>query len=92
MTQIFSEPRKTENGMENLHFGCVLIYLDDVIVFSKSYEKHVEDLDCVLKRLLGAGVHLNPKKCFYFRKSVHYLGHIVNEDGIAPDPAKILAI
>ena len=52
-----------------------LVYLDDVIVFSKDYEEHLDHLDHVLGLLKEAGIKLKLKKCFFFKEEVEYLGH-----------------
>ena len=69
-----------------------LCYIDDVIVFSSSFEEHLFDLDRVLDRFRKANLKLKPTKCELARKSVHFLGHVVSADGISPDPEKIRTI
>eukprot|EP00171_Calliarthron_tuberculosum_P013936 IDg13936t1 len=54
-----------------------LVYLDDVIVFSKTYEEHLTHLDQVLTALKGAGVTLQLRKCEFFTDRIKYLGHII---------------
>ena len=54
-----------------------LVYLDDVIVFSKDQETHLDHLDTVLSLLRNEGVSLKLKKCFFFRPKVDYLGHVI---------------
>ena len=63
-------------------------YLDDVIVFSKSFENYVDHVRQVLQRLLANGTKLKPENCKLFQK---YLGQIVTSDGYRPDPSKINA-
>jgi len=60
-----------------------LVYLDDVIVYSKSVEEHIEHLDHVLELLRGAGATLKLKKCHFFRPSVDYLGHVIRPGQLA---------
>jgi len=67
---------------------CV-IYLDDIIIFSETYEEHLERIDLVISRLKAANLKLGPDKCHFFLKKVHFLGHIVSGEGIETDPAKI---
>jgi len=78
--------------MSGLHLDVCLVYLDDIIVFSKTIEEHLERLVRVLDRLRSAGLKLKPEKCSLFRRSVSFLGHVVSEAGIATDPEKILAV
>ena len=54
-----------------------LIYLDDVIIYSKSMEEHIDHVDEVLRCLSAAGVTLKIKKCKFFTSTVEYLGHII---------------
>jgi len=65
------------------------IYLDDVIVVSKSFEEHIKHLTMILERIRSAGMKLSPKKCHLFRDKVRYVGHIVSAAGIEADPDKI---
>jgi len=54
-----------------------LVYLDDVIVFSRSPEEHLQHLDEVLTRLGKVGVTLKASKCHFFQEEVEYLGHVI---------------
>ena len=66
-----------------------LVYLDDVIIFSESYEQHLMDIRKVFSLLQRANLKLKLKKCQFMKKSVDYLGHVISTEGIAPDPNKI---
>ena len=68
--------------------SCV-IYLDDVLIFSKTFEQHLEDVDNVLEKIRKAGLKLSPKKCHFFKDEVKFLGHVVSKEGLQTDPAKI---
>lgn len=65
------------------------IYLDDIIIVSKSFEEHMDHLSKVFSRIRHAGMKLSPKKCHLFRDKVRYVGHIVSADGIEADPDKV---
>ena len=65
------------------------MYLDDVIVFSKTLEEHLERLGGVFQKLREAGLKLKPSKCKFFKDRIAYLGHIVSKAGIETDPKKI---
>ena len=69
--------------------GGVLVYIDDLILFSKSEEEHAELLGRVLRRLTQAGLSLKPEKCYYFQEKIDYLGHEVSAKGIFPLQANI---
>ena len=81
--------RLMEKCLEGLHLNICLIYLDDVIIFSRSYEEHIDRLEQVFRRLQECGLKLAPKKCHFFKKKVRYVGYIVSADGIEADPDKI---
>ncbi|MEW8546534.1 MAG: reverse transcriptase domain-containing protein [Candidatus Thiodiazotropha sp.] len=84
--------RLMERVFAGLTFLILLIYLDDIIVYSKTFEEHLENLKTVFERLKGANLKLNPKKCNLLCNKVAFLGHEVSEQGIATDPAKIESV
>lgn len=65
------------------------VYLDDIIIYSGSFEDHIRDIEEILNRLKAAGLKLKPSKCQFLKSEVKYLGHIVSAEGVRPDPAKI---
>ena len=69
-----------------------LTYIDDVIVFSASFEQHLTRLRAVLERIAKAGLRLKTAKCQFVQRQVKYLGHVVSEQGIEPDPQKTQAV
>eukprot|EP00731_Ephydatia_muelleri_P029836 Em0021g359a len=69
-----------------------LTYIDDVIVFSASFEQHLTRLRAVLDRIAKAGLRLKTAKCQFVQRQVKYLGHVVSEQGIEPDPQKTQAL
>ncbi len=69
-----------------------LVYLDDIIVFSKTAEGHLENLRIIFDLLEKANLKLKLSKCRFLEKLVNYLGHVISAQGIAPDPAKIESI
>ena len=81
-----------ESCLGNLHLQYCIIYLDDIIVVSKTPEEHIKQLRSVFEKLDQAGLQLKPSKCEFFKKRVEYLGHIVSEKGIESNPKKIEAI
>ena len=66
--------------------------VDDVLVHGRSQEEHDERLFKVLERLQREGLTLNKEKCKFSRSQVSFLGQVVNESGITPDPSKVAAI
>ena len=71
---------------------CCLVYIDDIVLFSKSYEDHLEDLKQVFTLLRQAGLKIKLSKCEFVRQFVKYLGHVVSQHGVQPDPEKVAAI
>ena len=69
-----------------------LVYLDDIIVFSTTFDQHVKKLRAVFNRLSAAGLKLKPSKCCFGQKSVNYLGHVVGVEGLQPDQRKVQAV
>ncbi|XP_077947562.1 uncharacterized protein LOC144388873 isoform X2 [Gasterosteus aculeatus] len=74
------------------HFQTLLLYLDDVIVFSSTVDEHLKRLDAVLSRLQQEKLKVKFEKCCFFRTEVNYLGHVITEDGVATDPGKLSAV
>ncbi|GBG90317.1 hypothetical protein CBR_g50566 [Chara braunii] len=70
----------------------VVVYLDDILVFSKTLQEHQGHLRQVLEKLREANFKINPKKCEWAKTQVLYLGHVLDGDGIKPEDSKIAAI
>ncbi|MCG7874805.1 MAG: RNase H-like domain-containing protein, partial [Candidatus Thiodiazotropha endolucinida] len=81
--------RLMERCMGELNLRDCLIFLDDIIVFSKTFEEHCQKLEAVFSRLSQHNLKLKGSKCELFRDRVKYLGHIVSASGVETDPDKI---
>ena len=81
-----------ESCLREMHLKWCIIYLDDIIVFSKTPKEHIERLRGVFKKLSAAGLRLKPSKCEFFKSRTTYLGHIVSNDGIETEKKKVIAI
>ncbi|KAL2100544.1 hypothetical protein ACEWY4_002305 [Coilia grayii] len=77
-------------GDEN--FTSLLCYLDDLMVFAPTEQLALERLEMVFSRLRNHNLKLAPKKCYLMRQTVRFLGHVISEDGVQTDPAKVEAI
>ena len=75
-----------------LTWEICLVYLDDVIIMSETFDEHLSRLTTVFDRLRSANLKLKAQKCRLFQRQVIFLGHLVTADGIAPDPSKIQAV
>ena len=84
--------RLMERCMGELNLKECLIFLDDILIFSVTFEEHIKRIDAVFSRLYEHGLKLKPSKCEFFKSSVKYLGHVVSENGVETDPDKIKAL
>ena len=73
-----------QNCLGELYLTYALIYLDDVIVYSKTEEEHLVRLHAVLERFMENGLKLKRSKCNFFRTEINYLGHKVSTAGMEP--------
>ena len=72
--------------------GCsefAMPYLDDIIIFSKNEEEHLKHIEIIFQTLKEAGLKLKESKCDFFKKEIHYLGHLISDKGIYPLPEKL---
>ena len=81
--------RLMERVLQGLHWSSCLVYLDDIIIYSRTIGKHLTRLAEVFLRLREAKLKIKPSKCHLLRKSIHYLGHVVSRNGVETDPTKI---
>jgi hypothetical protein len=70
----------------------VLVFIDDILMYSKNGEEHEEHLILVLQVLREYHLYAKFSKCEFFQKKIHYLGHVLSEEGVAVDPNKIRSI
>ena len=76
--------------LESLSFA--MTYLDDIIIFSNNKEEHLLHLEEVICQLRKAGLKMKQSKCDFFKSQIHYLGHLISEDGISPLTNKLDSI
>ncbi|KAF5230292.1 hypothetical protein FAUST_9880 [Fusarium austroamericanum] len=69
-----------------------IVYLDDILIYSKNREEHTQHVKEVLKRMRAAELYAKPSKCSFFQDQVEYLGYILSAKGIAMDPARVETI
>lgn len=74
------------------NYLSLLCYLDDLLVFAPDEETALTRLEMVFDRLRGHNLKLAPKKCFFLRRSVKFLGHVIDENGVSTDPSKVEGI
>ena len=62
----------------------VMAYLDDIIIFSRNEHEHLKHIKIIFQKLIDAGLKLKESKCDFFKKEIHYLGHLFSSEGIHP--------
>jgi hypothetical protein len=70
----------------------VVVYFDDILIYSESLEDHLDHLRAVFNALRDARLYCNLENCTFCTNRVAFLGYVVTEQGIEVDPAKIEAI
>jgi len=78
--------------LRGIQFKYVMVYIDDICIFSATFEDHLKHIEEVLIRIRNAKLKLHPKKCKFAVQEVHYLGHILTSEGIKPNLDKIKAV
>ncbi|KAF7650710.1 hypothetical protein LDENG_00121830 [Lucifuga dentata] len=80
--------------MSNLlkgHNGTVVV-IDDILVFGHDKASYDKNLEEVLQTIQESGLRLNKEKCCFSKSELRYFGHIINKDGVRPNPDKMKAI
>lgn len=65
------------------------MYLDDVLIYIRSFEEHLQQLEVILSRFQASSLKLNPAKCRLTQDQLLFLEHIVSKDGIQPEPSNV---
>lgn len=84
--------RLMQSCLSDVFFRSVLCYLDDILVYSKTFDGHLRNLQLVFDRLRLQGLKIKPSKCNFFQPEVRYLGHKVTRCGVKPETDKIKAV
>ena len=67
-------------------------YLDDILIFSSTFEEHLTHLNIIFQKLRQHKLKLKLKKCSFLQTETNYLGFVIDEQGIKPDQKKVEAI
>ncbi len=78
--------------LAGIHWQFCLVYIDDILIFSRSFDEHMMHLEQVFSRLRAAGLKLKPTKCKFAYAETVYLSHLISKDGVKPDPDKVAKI
>lgn len=84
--------RVMDTVLAGLKWQTCLVYLDDVVVFSSSFDEHLRRLEAVLQAIKTSGLTLKPEKCRFAYEELLFLGHVISKSGVRPDPRKTAAI
>ena len=79
-------------ALDGLTWTYRLVYIDDILVWSATFDEHLYRLRQVFDRIRRAGLKLKPAKCQFLKKRVTFLGHVVSCNGIETDPEKTTAV
>ena len=78
--------------LRDMNWKSVLVYVDDILIFSHSFQEHLAHLEQVFDRLREANLKLHPSKCHFAVKQLNFLGHIISRNGVEVDPEKTKAM
>lgn len=84
--------RMMDNVLRDYQYKTCFVYMDDIVIFSKSLQDHLTHLSQIFQRLRETNLKIQLDKSEFLRKEVSFLGHIITPDGIIPNPLKIEAI
>ena len=88
----FQFQRAIEQVLKDALNQYALVYIDDIVAYSSSFDNHIRDLNNVLQLLIKGGVRLSMNKCQIAKNEIKYLGYIVNGDYIRPSEEKLKAV
>jgi len=77
--------------LSGLQWNTCLVYLDNILIYAKTYDQMLQRLTSILDKLDKGGMKLKLSKCKFFQSEVTYLGHQITENGIRPDPEKLIS-
>lgn len=84
--------RLMDQVLSGLQGTELFVYLDDIVLYASSLQEHKIKFNKLAERLRKANLKLQPDKCEFLRKEVGYLGHVISDEGVKPDPSKLHAV
>ncbi|KAI2664082.1 Transposon Tf2-6 polyprotein [Labeo rohita] len=70
----------------------VIVYIDDILIFSNSYSEHIQHVRAVLKRLIHHQLYAKEEKCQFHQEKISFLGYVISPEGVAMDETKVTAV
>ena len=95
MNKLFNPPHFSREGKRHggpILSDFVLVFVDDILIFSKTAEEHTRHLEIVFEMLRKKQLQIKPSKFVWGQTELPYLGFIVGQDGVKPDPKKVEAV
>ena len=81
--------RYMNDCLEDFRDKICIAYLDDILVFGETFEKHQQNLETILQVFREKGIKLNGKKCDFCKTEIRYLGRLISAEGYRPDPENV---
>ena len=86
-------PATFQRMMDNAFRGIIgskcFAYIDDIVISGETIQQHNQNMEDVLQRIKQLRLRLEPSKCNYLKPEIEYLGHIISEEGVKPNPEKL---
>ena len=84
--------RMMECVLREVNYRCAIVYLDDVIIYTRNFVEHLEALENIFSIFESVNLRLKPSKCRFLQESIEFLGHVLSKEGIATNPNKIALV
>ena len=84
--------RIMDTALRELNGKICFVYLDDIVICGSTFKEHNENLVTLFERLRTTGLKFQPNKCEFLRLELEYLGHLITDEGVKPNPNKLESI
>ena len=80
------------NILKELNYKGAMVFLNDIIIYTRTFEEHLEILETIFLIFEQVNLKLKPTKCKFLQKQIEFLGHSLSEDGIATNAKKYILV